>query len=293
MKDIKWTLNSRYAIVSCFSKNGFLWIEKLISTDNTDIQNPLWVNEISRFFRQELASNFVPLVNPYCFYEKDNYAIQTSKYVGLDAEKFFKQNGLSKKNKLAILEKIIFAMSGVLFQGTNLKVGIDARLSNFCVKDNGDVYYVDTFPALVKYNGEYIVHFPNPSSIELREKEITRKFNRFGIIRRFRFSILEQNSNLTEKDLLLAIKNVLGSNFSVDVENYFSSLSHELPNELDTDTIREIAISQAVYKRGKEREKFLTEVFELSSSFGYVGLSTFERLNRINDLLVSNKTAVA
>lgn len=285
MKKIKWTINSRYAVVSCFSKDGDLWIEKMISTDNTETQNPKWVNEVSECFRQKLIFNKVPLASPYLFEERENYSIQTSPYVGPDVEKFFYLNRLDKKNKLLIVEKIIAAMSGVLFQGSNPEVGIDPRLSNFCVNNDGDIYYVDTFPPLVKYNGGYVVHFPNPVSPEIIAKEIIRKFNSYGIIRRFRFSILEQDYSLTERDILLAIKNVLGKNFSDDVENYFLSLPREISRELDADTIREIAISKAVSKFGKQRELFLTEIFELSSSFGALKLSKEEKFSRIVELL--------
>ncbi|MFA7000223.1 MAG: hypothetical protein WC241_03860 [Candidatus Paceibacterota bacterium] len=285
MKKIEWTLNSRYAVVSCFSKNGLLWVEKVISTDNTDIQNPRWVNEVSECFRQKLSFNKVPLASPYLFEEKENFSIQTSPYIGPDIEKFFSLNRLNKRNKLLIVEKVIAAMSGILFQGTDLEVGIDPRLSNFCVNKDGSIYYVDTFPPLVKYNGEYVVHFPNPTSSEIITKEITRKFNPYGIIRRFRFSILEQDYSLTEKDILLAIKNVLGKNFSIDVGNYFAALPREFTNKSDVDTIREIAISKASNKTGKDRESFLTNIFELSSSFGSLNLSMAERLERINELL--------
>lgn len=284
-RKIKWTVNSRYAVVSCFSKDGVLWVEKMISTDNTETQNPKLVNEVSSCFRQKLADNKVPLVDPYLFEERENFSIQTSPYVGPDIEKFFILNRLNKKNKLSIVEKIISAMSGVLLQGPDLEVGIDARLSNFCINENGNVFYVDTFPALVKYNGEYVVHFPNPTSPELIAQEIKRKFDAYGIIRRLRFSILEQDYSLTEKDILLAIKNVLGCSFSTSVENYFSSLPREFNSELDVDTIREIAISKASSKIGKERESFLTEIFELSSSFCPKKLSVEERIIRINELL--------
>ena len=285
MKKIEWTLNSRYAVVSCFSKSGVLWVEKMISTDNTEIQNPKWVNEVSECFRQKLIFNKVPLASPYLFEEKENFSIQTSPYIGPDIEKFFSLNRLNKRNKLIVVEKVIAVMSGILFQDPSLEVGIDPRLSNFCINENGSIYYVDTFPPLVKYNGEYVVHFPNPTSSEIIKKEIARKFNPYGIIRRLRFSILEQDYSLKEKDILLAIKNVLGKTFCVDVENYFSSLPREFNGELDVDTIREIAISKALSKTGKEREFFLTEIFELSSSFCPKKLSVEERIIRINELL--------
>lgn len=282
---IKWTINSRYAIVSCFDKDGILWVEKMISPHSVSVHSAQWINEVSYFFREKLASKSVPLVNPYMFDVRYHYSIQTSAYVGPDVEKFFSFNKLNKLNKISVVEKIISAMGGILLHNTDLEVGIDPRLSNFCINELGKVYYVDTFPPLVKYNEEYIVHFPNPKSSEIIKKEINRKFEPHGILRRFRFSILEQNSSLTEKDIILAIKNVLGKNFSIEVEDYFYHLPSNSPDAIfsleDVDTIREIAISKAVFKNGKEREIFLTEIFELSSSFGALKLSKEEKLNKI------------
>ena len=284
MEQVLWKINSRYAVVSCFSQKGSLWVEKMISPGDMDAN---WINYISNLFREKLLENNVPIVNPYRSYIRDKYSIQVSKYIGPDVEKYFSLNRGNSKNQFSAIEKIIYAIKNILTHNS-LEVGIDARLSNFCINGKGEVYYVDTFPPLIKIDNEYIVHFPNPKDEKIIQAELFRKFHPMGIMRRLRFSILEHSDEITEKDILLAVSAVLGQSFSISLEEYFNNLPHNSDNKiveviesLETDSIREVALNKAINLSAIDKQKLLTDVFELSSSFCPLMISQSERIERL------------
>lgn len=238
-------------------------------------------------FRSELQRLGVSLAEPYTFSEENGKAIQTSPYAGFDLENIIQKGEITD----AMLENLILAIKGVLLQ-KDLQAGIDARLSNFCLGEDGIVRYVDTFPPLVEYQGEYIVHFPNPTDPKIIQQELKRKFDPLGIIRRLRFSILEQDMGISDSQILFAIQKVMGQEFADKVNVFFQTFPDHMEisdafTQLsldDPDGIRELAI-KLMPSKGKERNEFLKEIFELSSHFGpLAGLTKEERLNRIQNL---------
>lgn len=278
-----WQVSSRHALVTCFEENGNVFVEKEISPKNVRKENVEWVNETSIYFRERLKNLGVPLAEPYICTKRNGSAIQTSPYVGADLEK------VARAGKPGLLEELVDAIKGVIMQENPL-VGIDARLSNFCLGKEG-VKYVDTFPALVFYKGEYLVHFPNPTEEKILKQEIHRKFERLGILRRLRFSLLEQVTELGEADLIKSIDSVIGRNFADEVSEFFQKLPDHLPinealdliNLEEPDAIREIALKRA--PTGEKRYKFLSEIFDLSSSYCPYKITDGERIDRIRNLL--------
>src|SRR3990167_9298051 len=158
---IVWQRKSRYALVTCINNGHGVIVEKEIAPENVNSGNAKWVNETSIYFRERLREIGVLIAEPYTFEEREGKAIQRSPYVGLDLDEVFSK-GLATAETL---KELFATMRGVLFQ-TEREVGIDARLSNFCLGPDSRAYYVDTFPPLVKYHGEFIVHFPNPTDPE-------------------------------------------------------------------------------------------------------------------------------
>ncbi len=285
-----WSMNSRYAVVTCFQQGEQLIVQKIIAPNTVTKLNAKWVNDVSAYFRNELRALKVPLAEPYLLSEEEGKAIQTSPYAGPDLEKFFQSHSVIVN--INLLEKLFKAIQGVLTQKIP-NVGIDARLSNFCLSEvDGSVCYVDTFPPLVKYENNYIVHFPNPTDPHIVEQEFKRKFEPLGILRRLRFSILEQDIGISEKNIIDAIKNVMGEEFAGTVEDFFNTFLDKLEIDEaidklmieDPDGIRELAL-KCMPPKGDVRQKFLSEIFDLSSNFCPLPLNSEERLSRIKQLL--------
>lgn len=285
--NIVWQKESRYALVTCFNNGRGVVVEKQICPHSVDAGNAHWVNETSRYFREKLRRLGVLLAEPYTFEEVDGKAIQYSPYVGQDLEEILTR-GLSVAS---VLEKLVATMSGVLSQ-TEREVGIDARVSNFCLGPDGRVFYVDTFPPLVKYDGNFIVHFPNPVNPVIVEQELRRKFDPLGVMRRLRFSILEQDSGISEELILDAVDKVMGTAFGFQVREMFYNLPDHKNLEValgeitleDPDGIREVAL-RVMPPSGEARVHFLTEIFNLSSHFCPIKMTDECRLGRIRDLL--------
>lgn len=289
MRTIVWQRSSRYALVRCVNNGRGVIVEKEIAPKSVNSENARWVNETSIYFRKQLRQLGVLLAEPYTFTEKEGKAIQCSPYVGLDLDEVFTRGEATAKT----LEELLSTMSGVLFQ-KNREVGIDARLSNFCLGPDARVYYVDTFPPLVKYQGEFIVHFPNPTDKEVQEQELRRKFDPLGIMRRLRFSILAQDVGISEPDILKATRNVMGRSFGQEVKDSFHMLpdhkeTEQALSELtldDPDAIRELALN-FMPPRGSTRDKYFSTIFDLSSNFCPLKITAKERVDRIRDLFVS------
>ncbi|MEI7765483.1 MAG: hypothetical protein WCI93_02750 [bacterium] len=286
-KEIVWQVTSRYALVTCINNGRGIVVEKEIAPSIVNFGNAVWVNETSMYFRKKLHEAKVLLAEPYICFEQDGKAIQQSPYVGLDLEKIFQKGNANQET----FNKLINAISGVLSQ-TEPEVGIDARLSNFCLGPNEEIYYVDTFPPLVKYQGEFIVHFPNPTDPEIIYQEYKRKFDPMGILRRLRFSVLEQDAGFTEQNILAAISVVLGNSFSNKTEEFFQTFLDHMSIERafekisldDPDGIRELAL-KFMPPKGKSREDFLREIFNLSSNFCPYKITKEERIDIILELL--------
>src|SRR3989344_1114579 len=287
MRTIVWQEKSRYALVTCINNGRGVVVEKVIAPESVNSQNAHWVNETSMYFREKLRELGVLLAEPYTFAEEGGKAIQTSPYVGLALNKVFHKG----EGTTAILENLISTIGGVLSQQV-AEVGIDARLSNFCLGPDNRVYYVDTFPPLVKYRGKYIVHFPNPTDQMVIRQEIGRKFNHLGILRRLRFSIL-QDTGTTEADIMLAVRNIMGGSFASEVEAFFQTLPDNKDIEValaelsldEPDAIRELAL-RFMPPKGEERDKYFDAVFDLSSNFCPLKITPEERVSRIRDLFV-------
>lgn len=283
-----WQVESRYALVTCYHGRPPM-VEKIISPDRVNAGNVEWVNTYSKIFRQKLKKVGVPLAEPYTFMRENGNAIQWSPFIGPDVEKLFKEGSGSYE----LLVQVVSAMKGLLLQ-KNPKVGIDARLSNFCLGDSG-LIYVDTFPPIMKYKGELIVHFPNPNEHTILEQEFFRKFKALGILRRLRFSLLEQGTDFNEEHLISAIEVVMGKSFTLEVKAFFETFPDHLPLQdalgllsLDNpDAIREIAL-KLMPPKGLERDSFLREIFNLSSNYCPYNLSPARRLEKIQELFLIN-----
>lgn len=290
MREKLWERKSRYALVTCFKNGAGFIVEKEIAPEKVNSGNARWVNETSMYFRERLRALGVGLAEPYTFTEVGGKAIQTSPFVGLDLDKVFHQGNATPE----ILEKLFSTIGGVLMQAGR-EVGIDARLSNFCLGTDASVLYVDTFPPLVKYQGEYIVHFPNPTDPNVVEQELKRKFDPFGIMRRIRFSILAQDAGVTEEDILRAVGKAVGGNYQADIADFFQTLPDNKEERValaelsldDPDAIRELAL-RFMPPKGPARDAYFSKVFDLSSNFCPLQITADERLNRIRELFVRN-----
>lgn len=287
MRYIIREITSNYAFVTFYKENYALWVEKQIAPNVANPENALWINEITQSFRDKLKSYGVPLAEPYKMEITATSVTHTCPFIGEDLETIIKKG----KGDLNLLVDLIRSISGILKQETPV-VGIDARLSNFCYGKNG-IVYVDTFPPLVLHKKELLVHFPNPTDEVILSQEFKRKFEAFGILRRLRFSLLEQDSILQESDLIEAIRLVMGEDFAHEIENFFAGFLDKVPlgeainliSLSDPDGIREVAIKYVPFD--ENRKKNLTEIFNLSSSYCPYNLNPEERLEKIKKILVT------
>lgn len=69
-------------------------------------------------------------------------------------------------------------------------VGLDLQLSNIGTA-NGQLWYLDTFPPLVRTEKGLWVHWPQPTVPAKYEEELERKFRRIGTLRRLRYDIMK------------------------------------------------------------------------------------------------------
>ena len=282
---IVWQKKSRYALVTCINNGRGVIVVKEIAPEKVNSGNARWVNETSAYFRNRLRELGVLLAEPYKLEEKDGKAVQTSPYVGLDLSKAFERSAAGTE----VLEGIFATIRGVLVQ-EGREVGIDARLSNFCLGPDGRVYYVDTFPPLVRYDGEYLVHFPNPTDPVMVEQELQRKFDALGILRRLRFSIL-QHGMFEDEHIIAAANNVVGADFGRKARDLFSTFADK-QNPVaavagmtleDPDAIRELAL-RFMPPRGEMRDQYFETIFDLSSHFCPLKITEEERIRRIREL---------
>lgn len=287
---VVWQQKSRYALVTCSNSGHDIVVEKQIAPENVTTENATWVNETSKYFRKKLAELDVRLAEPYTFVEREGRAIQLSPYIGPNLIDVFRKS----RDSFPILVKLLATMRGVLAQKTR-EVGIDARLSNFCLGPDGKVYYVDTFPPLVKYEGIFIVHFPNPTEPTRVEEELRRKFDPMGILRRLRFDMLAQDAGITETMLVEAVRCAMSEEFSSNVEHFFKALPSNNDYEKalaeltldDPDAIRELALRFMPQHR-EARDEYLSSIFDLSSKYCLLKLTDEERLQRIRELFATN-----
>ncbi len=289
MRKILWQVVSRHALVTCTKEKKGCFVTKQIAPKAVNKENANWVNKVSKKFRDGLKELNVPLAEPYTFYKKGGNALQKSPYIGIDLEQIVKKRGTPQ---IGLIDILLESIKDLLLLKNNL-IGIDARLSNFCLGSDGKVYYVDTFPPLIFYRKEYIVHFPNPTDPKTIEQEVQRKFNYLGILRRLRFSILEQDAGLTEENFLDSIYRVLGQKICDESKKFFDSFldkrkieeAIDLINLDDPDSIREVAL-RIMPKKGTGQTIFFQEIFNLSSNFCPLNISSDEKLERIKELFL-------
>lgn len=263
---VKWRIQSRQADVVCIQTDSGDIVEKRI-VQATGPEEAEWINAVSRHFRKRLANLGVPLAEPYKFEVRGHTPVQTSPYAGVNLETIIGEH----EAPTDLLSTLLRAIKGVLEQTTS-EVGIDARLSNFCSDGRGNIFYVDTFPPLVVFEGRPVVHFPNPTDKETIAREVIRKLSPMGILRRLRFSILEQRNSIGEPELLTAILDVMGESFWRRVKDFFGTLPGNISREEalskihldDPDWTREVAVSLA--PEGLQGRTFVQKAFALSSN---------------------------
>lgn len=277
---ILWERQTRYCGILAVSVQGIdpeKWVVKVImpelSRQSTDESLVAKFNELTLFFREQLAQRRVPLARRYLCKEMGGYAIQASTFEGIDCEQLIRSD---PKLARGILHEIMTATFGVLHQDTTV-VGLDTQLSNFCL-DCGRVAYTDVFPPLCVYQGTPYVHHPNPTAAEMIEHELKRKFRPFGILRRLRFSLLSIDPSLLAvfeealdclddpllTEMRACFEQVPNGNLKRMSEKERLELIRGLP-ESDVDSRREIA-SLLIPTTHPDRKDILQEVFCLTST---------------------------
>lgn len=256
---------------------------------------PKFVNAASASFRAKLANLGVRLSKEYRFHIVDNHAVQVSSHEGENLEDILMNNRELIHTQLPAVAK---SVAGVIRNGQSRGLGLDPKLSNF----GNDGVYVDTFPPLLRFRGQWLVHYPNPSDEQTIQRELQRKFKPFAVLRKLRFFLIAVNPEwdsffkeavwplLTGE--LASIKTFLESLPDRGVKSIGTQGRFQLLNEYfqvgkDIETMREIT-AQIVPMDWEHRYKFLTNsVFRYSSSYEAPGYPpTYEeRLEMLRKVL--------
>tara|TARA_Y100000816_G_scaffold291379_1_gene282559 strand:- start:277 stop:945 length:669 start_codon:yes stop_codon:yes gene_type:complete len=97
----------------------------------------------------------------------------TFEYCGDSLIEILKNKSLSDKYIYIVLDQII----SILLKCSSNKVDLDPHIKNFTIKDN-TVYYVDTFPPMIKDYVELLVKYNSENKINIRKHLSTWKYNR-------------------------------------------------------------------------------------------------------------------
>lgn len=260
-------------------------------------QDPTFLNQATESFRAGLAHCGVQLSARYRFFViEGQIAVQVSSYEGPDLEEILRQEPQRVETELAA---VIRSIHGVLVQ-TEPRVGLDPQLANFAAGGR----YIDIFPPLVRFRGGYLVHYPNPTDPEQVRREIERKFNPTGILRKLRFFLMAVNPNwdiaferavepiLLDRRLKVTheILHALPDRELRDVSSgvIVAAIEQHCQPGLDVETMREIA-ARVTPADWPARYDFLCGgAFRLSSVYGAPGYPDAyeERLNSLRYILL-------
>lgn len=233
-------------------------------------------------FRIELAKLQVPMQQGYkMMISRKGFPVHIMPDQGEDCAQFLSKRPTQVNN---ILKQLLRSLESILRYGGRT-VGLDARLSNFALSSTGEPMLIDTFPPLLRYHDEYLVHFPNPATQAEIDLEVQRKFGAFSILRRLWFELLAIDP--TWDLIFMYMLRNLHSSVSTDVIGRFSLLHKDFfsskdPRQLllglppsDVETRREIAFR--LLPVGPERAELVGQVIDLTSR---VSVSEPERLRR-------------
>ncbi len=255
------------------------------------------INAITEAFYRVLDSHAVPLPDMYETMILDGgYPLHLISDEGMDCSEILSR---SPDRVREIVEGIVEAISRVLIFGDE-QVGMDPLLSNFALNGRG-MRYIDIFPPLVKYEGKYVVHYPNPSEEQVIRREVERKFTPFGILRRLRFELISRNP-VWERVFYDVIRERLDQSLLGPVMRHFRNLPdarlsdaglsqqdrREIflhVNPLDVDGLREFA-AKAIPLTGASRKEVMDKIFDLTSFVRAKDLVHFhERVGRYRQLV--------
>lgn len=290
--EVLWIVNSRSARIVGVREARGPWVVKMPGWQTLEILSEVdrqagsaTMNQATAEFHSRLAALGVRLPDFYQIQEIFSFPVHLSSDHGEDCAAVVRR---THEELASITRKIVRSLNGVFEHGQN-KVGVDARLSNFALAQDGEIIYIDIFPPLVYHDDQYFVHFPNPTDQEEVDTEIERKFKPFGILRRLRFDLLAINPNwsgiffeaLDEVDSLILrqeLKDRFQSLPDQRVRQMDKQQRIDLLNGLpfgDVDTYREIAAQ--LIPVSEVRGQVMAQVFAATS---FVGVSDAERRAR-------------
>ncbi len=290
--EVLWSIDSRSARILGVREARGPMVVKMPGWRTLEVLSPderlagaNTMNRATTAFHTRLMDLGVTLPNFYQMSEVNGFPVHLSSDHGEDCAQIVRRD---QGQLQGILEKIVRNLNGVFERG-NAQIGIDARLSNFALSQDGEIIYIDIFPPLIYFEGQYFVHFPNPTVLEEVSIEIDRKFKPLGILRRLRFDLLAVNPAWHECffQTLDMVENIhLRANLKVRFQNLPDQLvgqmsrqeRHDLLKSLpfgDVDSCREIAAQ--LIPMGELRDPVMNQVFAATS---FVGVSNAERLAR-------------
>lgn len=231
-----------------------------------------FLNDAVEEYQRALADTGIPLPAVYETTLVDGYPVHLISDTGEDCEMRVRREPALLPE---ILREVLAGIRGILWNGEE-RVGLDARLGNFG-GSNGRVVYFDIFPPLIRFQGSHLVHYPNPDDPRAVRLEVTRKFMRFGILRRLRFDLMVIDPEW--EAIFLESLAMFGEPMASEVLQQFSTLhdaqwqrlKHSQRSDflrriqpMDVDTMREIAV-RVIPLRGEERRRVMEEVFVATS----------------------------
>lgn len=287
--EVLWRIDARSATILGVREAGGPWVVKMPGWRILEVLSPdkrlasaVAMNRATAAFREQLTKLGVTLPNFYHMQEVNGFPVHLSSDHGEDCAQMVRRDNSQLKT---ILTKIVSSLGGVFERGHD-QIGIDARLSNYALSPDGQIVYIDIFPPLVYFEGQYFVHFPNPTTPEEVIVEINRKFKPFGILRRLRFELLSVNPTWHDS-FFQALDAVDDFGLRADLQQRFQNLPDQRVGQMskrerldllwnlsfgDVDSYREIAAQ--VIPLDQVREQVMVQMFDATS---FVGFSDIER----------------
>ena len=276
---------SRYAKIIIYEDEEGTWVQKLLlpwyfkefSNDIIRRSKAKEINDVTLFLKNGLRYLEFPVVRGYRVHITQNgYPVHLAPYKGDDCEILLKEN---PKMAAEVIAKMVISVKGLLTQQEPWQFSPDLRISNFCLDDEGTVFF-DVFPPLCRTpRGDYWVNYPNPEK-EFIESEISRKFTLFGAIRRLRFFFVSSGKVEWEEIFEEQLLKNLPIHVAYKIKNSLDSLPDKVVQDLsrskleryiknlprDEDIIREVA-ARIVPNNLYNRKEVLSMIFRLSSKY--------------------------
>lgn len=245
-----------------FSEKGLKFVSKLIEhevllTYSTKKQKELVQSlyKTTHLYYHLIKKEGIPVPPYHRLVIKKNHLVEFATDLGNKRLDVLLQQGSAKK-KENLMTKYITAILPILEQ-KRYHIGFDASAENFFLFQD-KFTFCDFVPARMRYQGTYLVGFPQPRKKKDIQKSYERYYLPYGILRRARIFFINVHPNLDQIFFSALQKKLSRSTFQAVQAQFHASDEFIVKKYLeskqwnkalktiedisDTDTLREIAV---------------------------------------------------